>query len=157
MNLFKSICLSVLLYTIFSFSSYSQELYFAKDPALTPDGKTIIFSYDEDLWKVPTEGGNAYRITAMEGEESRPSVSPDGKWIAFSANQYGNRDIYIIPVKGGEIKQLTFHDGDDLVSSWSWDSKKIFFLFIKGETRLQLMKIFNLGRNSKTFISTFFQ
>ncbi|WP_299622642.1 S41 family peptidase [uncultured Tenacibaculum sp.] len=127
MNLFKSICLSVLLYTIFSFPSYSQELYFAKDPALTPDGKTIIFSYDEDLWKVPSEGGNAYRITAMEGEESRPSVSPDGKWIAFSANQYGNRDIYIIPVKGGEIKQLTFHDGDDLVSSWSWDSKKIFF------------------------------
>ena len=155
MNLFKSIYLSVLLYSLFSISSYGQELYFAQDPTLTPDGKTIIFSYDGDLWKVPTEGGNAYRITAMDGEESRPSISPDGKWIAFSSNQYGNRDIYIIPVKGGEIKQLTFHDGDDLVSSWSWDSKKIFFSSSR-ENSTSTYEISVFGETPKRLFPHFF-
>jgi tricorn protease len=108
-------------------SAVAQETYFQMDPTLTPDGQTIIFSYDSDLWKVPNTGGEAYRLTAMQGEETLPRVSPDGKWLAFSATQYGNKDIYIMPINGGEIKQLTFHDAADDVDSWSWDSKEIYF------------------------------
>lgn len=105
----------------------AQEAYFQMDPTLTPDGQTIIFSYDGDLWKVPSAGGEASRLTAMQGEETLPRVSPDGQWLAFSATQYGNKDIYIMPMAGGAIKQLTFHDATDDVDSWSWDSKRIHF------------------------------
>ena len=63
----------------------------------------------------------------MEGEETAPSVSPNGQWLAFSSNQYGNDDVYIMPINGGEITQLTFHESNDLVSSWSWDNKTIYF------------------------------
>ena len=106
---------------------YAQEAYFQIDPTLTPDGQTIVFSYDGDLWKVPSNGGEAFRLTAMEGEETLPRISPDGKWLAFSGTQYGNKDIYVMPIDGGEIKQLTFHDAADDVDSWSWDSKEIYF------------------------------
>lgn len=105
----------------------AQETYFQIDPTLTPDGHTIVFSYDGDLWKVPSNGGDASRLTAMEGEETLPRVSPDGKWLAFSSNQYGNKDVYVMPIEGGEIKQLTFHNAVDDVDSWSWDSKDIYF------------------------------
>lgn len=105
----------------------AQETYFQIDPTLTPDGHTIVFSYDGDLWKVPSNGGDASRLTAMEGEETLPRVSPDGKWLAFSSNQYGNKDVYVMPIEGGEIKQLTFHNAVDDVDSWSWDSKEIYF------------------------------
>jgi len=105
----------------------NNEPYFTLSPTLTPDGQTIIFSYQSDLWKVAVDGGNAERLTAMEGNENKPSVSPDGKWLAFSSNQFGNNDVYVMPLTGGEITQLTFHDGSDVVSSWSWDSKKIYF------------------------------
>src|SRR5690606_19202171 len=51
----------------------------------------------------------------------------DGKWLAFSSNQFGNYDLFIMPLQGGDIKQLTFHDANDEVDSWSWDSKTIYF------------------------------
>lgn len=107
----------------------TQEIYFASFPTLTPDGKTAIFSYEGDLWKINLNQKvqTATRITAMQGIETRPKVSPDGKWLAFSANQYGNTDVFLMPLEGGEIKQLTFHDGFDHVESWSWDSKWIYF------------------------------
>lgn len=114
---------------IFSLNSFSQnkEAFFTLNPTLSPDASFIIFSYESDLWKVNVNGGEAMRITAMDGNETNPSISPDGKWLAFSSSQYGNNDVYIMPVNGGEIKQLTYHDSYDNVSSWSWDSKQIYF------------------------------
>lgn len=117
----------ILISFFFSGIVNAQDTYFQIDPTLSPDGNTIVFSYDGDLWKVSTSGGEASRLTAMKGEETLPRISPDGKWIAFSATQYGNRDVYIMPMVGGEIKQLTFHDTADDVDSWSWDSKQIHF------------------------------
>ncbi|RZK81233.1 MAG: peptidase S41 [Pedobacter sp.] len=101
--------------------------YFVAHPTLTPDEQAVIFSFDGDLWKVATSGGAASRITAMNGDEINPRVSPDGKWLAFSSNQFGNYDVYIMPLAGGEVKQLTFNDAADEVDSWSWDSKSIYF------------------------------
>ena len=63
----------------------------------------------------------------MQGNETNPSVSPNGRWLTFSSDQFGNRDVYIMPLAGGEIKQLTFHESSDDVSSWSWDNSKIYF------------------------------
>ena len=101
--------------------------YFLSNPTLTPDGQTIIFAFEGDLWKATTKDGLASRLTAMQGYETSPRVSPDGKWIAFTGRQYGNADIFIMPVNGGEVKQITFHSGNDDVTSWSWDSRSIYF------------------------------
>lgn len=103
------------------------DIRFATQPAISPDASTIVFSYESDLWKVSAEGGTAVRLTGMDGEESGSSISPDGKWVAFTSNQYGNDDIYIMPLEGGPIKQLTFHQAADQVESWGWDSKEIHF------------------------------
>ncbi len=103
------------------------EPYFLSSPSLTPDGKTVIFSFEGDLWKASVKDGAATRLTAMQGYENNAKLSPDGKWIAFTGRQYNNSDIYIMPTSGGEVKQLTFHSGSDEVNSWSWDSKHIYF------------------------------
>src|SRR5215203_2714606 len=119
------------LSTIFCFTVivlFSQSsTYFLSNPTLTPDGQTVIFAYEGDLWKANVSDGNATRLTAMQGYETSPRVSPDGKWIAFTGRQYGNGDIYIMPVNGGDVKQITYHSANDEVTSWSWDSKSIYF------------------------------
>ncbi|WP_172281424.1 S41 family peptidase [Chryseobacterium sp. LAM-KRS1] len=107
--------------------SAQEKSYFLSSPSLSPDGKTAYFAYDGDIWKVDSNGGNASRITALEGEEINPRISPDGKWLAFSSNQYGNYDVYVMPAEGGSIKQLTFHTGKDEIENWGWDSKTIYF------------------------------
>ncbi|MBV8325990.1 S41 family peptidase [Chryseobacterium sp.] len=117
------------LFTAFAIIQVSaqEKSYFLSSPSLSPDGKTAYFAYDGDLWKADTNGGNASRITALDGEEINPRISPDGKWLAFSSNQYGNYDVYVMPAEGGTIKQLTFHTGKDEMENWGWDSKTIYF------------------------------
>ncbi|HKC36182.1 MAG TPA: hypothetical protein VKB95_08970, partial [Chitinophagaceae bacterium] len=113
---------------LFSAQLFSQNnTYFLSNPCLTPDGQAVIFAYEGDLWKANVNDGNATRLTAMQGYETSPRVSPDGKWIAFTGNQYGNPDVYVMPASGGEIKQITYYSGVDEVSSWGWDSKTIYF------------------------------
>ncbi len=121
----KSLLIAGLLLCLNSFSQTST--YFLSNPCLTPDGQTVIFSFEGDLWKANVADGLASRLTAMQGYETSPRVSPDGKWIAFSGRQYGNADIYIIPINGGEVKQITWHSGNDEVTGWSWDSQSIYF------------------------------
>jgi tricorn protease len=72
----------------------------------------IVFGYGGFLWSVPRDGGAARQLTTG-GHESDPVFSPDGNWIAFSANYDGNRDVYVIPAAGGEPRRLTWHPGQD--------------------------------------------
>ncbi|HCC93964.1 MAG TPA: peptidase S41 [Flavobacteriaceae bacterium] len=123
----KKIVFTLLSAFAISQVSAQEKVYFTSTPSLSPDAKTVYFSYDGDIWSTDINGGNASRITALEGEEINPRVSPNGKWLAFSSNQYGNYDIYVMPINGGQIKQLTFHQAKDEVESWSWDSKSIYF------------------------------
>ncbi|MBP8240666.1 MAG: PD40 domain-containing protein [Saprospiraceae bacterium] len=124
----KSYCLAAILLLSFSLlQAQDNAVYFAEYPALSPDGQTIYFSYDSDIWRVPASGGLATRLTAMDGHETRPRVSPDGKWLAFSANQFGSSDVYIMPVAGGDIQRLSWHEASDDVECWSWDSQRIYF------------------------------
>jgi tricorn protease len=103
------------------------DVYFLSNPTLTPDGQAVIFSFEGDLWKANTSDGQALRLTAMQGYETSPRVSPDGRWLAFTGRQYGNGDVYIMPLNGGEVRQITWHSGNDEVTSWSWDSQNIYF------------------------------
>ena len=119
--------LSALLLLPMAALAQTTPLYFSQYPALSPDGQDLYFSYDGDIWKVAAQGGTAERITAMMGNETHPRVSPDGRWLVFTAEQYGNEDLYLLPVNGGDARQLTFHQADDEVSSWSWDSQWIYF------------------------------
>lgn len=122
----KFICIAALCSSI-QLGAQSNQAYFLSNPCLTPDGTTVVFSYEGDLWKANVKDGQAARLTGMQGYETNPRISPDGKWIAFTGRQYGNADIFILPVNGGEVKQITFHSGNDDVTSWSWDSRSIYF------------------------------
>lgn len=108
-------------------SAQTTGAYFLSSPCLSPDGQTVVFSFEGDLWKASLADGQAVRLTAMQGYESNPRISPDGKWIAFTGRQMGNPDVYVMPFAGGEVKRLTFHSAGDDVNNWSWDSKTIYF------------------------------
>ena len=47
-------------------------------PALSPDGKSIVFSYKGDLYKVASTGGDAIPLTLHEAHDFMPVWSSDG-------------------------------------------------------------------------------
>ncbi len=89
----------------------------------TAYGNQIAFIADNDLWIAPINGGNARRLTSAAGEERFPMFSPDGKWIAFSANYDGNVDVYVVSPEGGQPRRLTYHPAADYVAAWTNDGK----------------------------------
>jgi tricorn protease len=92
----------------------------------TIGGGAIVFAAEGDLWKVPVNGGVALRLTAYEGEEAFPKLSPDGKLIAFTAQYEGNDDVYVMTATGGEPKRLTYHPAPDQALGWTPDGKILF-------------------------------
>jgi tricorn protease len=87
----------------------------------------IAFAYANNIWTVERAGGTARRITSFQGQTTNPHFSPDGKWIAFSAEYGGNLDVYVVPAEGGEPRRLTWHPGADSVQGWTPDGKAIMF------------------------------
>src|SRR5438128_2238370 len=92
----------------------------------------IVFSYLGDLWMVNDDGTNPRRLTVHAARDAHPKFSPDGKWIAFSSNRYGNDDVFVMPAAGGEAKRLTYNSAPDTVVGWSRDSKKVTFSSSRG-------------------------
>ncbi|MBX2926008.1 MAG: PDZ domain-containing protein [Chitinophagaceae bacterium] len=91
----------------------------------------IVFSYANDLWVAPKEGGNAVRLSSPAGVEIYPKFSPDGNTIAFTGNYDGNRDVYTIPVSGGVPLRITSYSGNDRIVDWTNDGKNVLFASIR--------------------------
>lgn len=94
-------------------------------PAL--HGDTVIFTAEGDLWKGSINGGTATRLTTHDGTEAFAKISPNGQWIAFSAEYDGNVDVYVMPFDGGEPERLTYHPTRDEVVAWKPDSSAVVF------------------------------
>jgi dipeptidyl aminopeptidase/acylaminoacyl peptidase len=114
------------------------------DYAFSPDGQEICYtsnhdknpaaSTNNDLWIVPVSGGPAKNITADNpASDSSPLYSPDGRYIAYRAQQRPGYEsdrfrLMLYDRKTGEKKNLT-EELDEWVGTfvWSTDSKLLFF------------------------------
>jgi tricorn protease len=97
-------------------------------PAISPDGKTIVFSYQGDLYKVSAEGGGtATLLTTNDAYDAAPVWSHDGQKIAFASDRYGNPDVFVMPANGGVATRLTFHSAGEIPMDFSTDNQSVIF------------------------------
>ncbi len=114
------------------------------DYAFSPDGQEICYtsnhdknpaaSTNNDLWIVPVSGGPAKNITADNpASDSSPLYSPDGRYIAYRAQQRPGYEsdrfrLMLYDRKTGEKRNLT-DDFDHWVGTYTWapDSRTIYF------------------------------
>ena len=108
-----------------SFLTFAQSGQLFRHPAVNHDGSLIAFSFQGDIWTVPSKGGKSSRLTIHEGYESYPIFSPNGDKIVFTGERFGNNDVFVLDVDGGQPERLTFHSANDIATSWN-HSDKIF-------------------------------
>ncbi len=113
-------------------------------PTLSRDGRTIIapvtrFAMDEDksyvdlwIWNTGTaaDGSGQRRLTTDAANEGAPTISPDGKSVAFTSQRGDDKapQLYVMPLGGGEARRLTKLATGVQSPKWFADGKRLAFV-----------------------------
>ncbi len=99
---------------------------------ITADGKHLIYTTagttGYDVYTVPLDGGGLPRkLAATHHNEMHPSVSPDGRWLAYSSDESGRFQVYVQSFETGNRKEQVSADGG-AEPRWSADGRQLFYL-----------------------------
>ena len=81
---------------LLSFVASAENVTWLRYPSISPDSRTVAFTYKGNIYLVSSEGGEARQLTSNQAYDYSPIWSPDGKTIAFASDRYGNFDIYTV-------------------------------------------------------------
>lgn len=110
----------------------------------SPDGNQIAFvsnrtgdddnNDNNDIWIVPSQGGEVKQITTNIGSDSSPRWSRNGRFIAYLSNPEPNNlyklnRLCVVPIEEGALRCLSKNlDREVFNIVWSEDSKSIYGL-----------------------------
>ena len=106
-------------------STAGEPVRLPNNPALSPDGTTLAFDWNGDVWTVPSAGGVARPLTQQPGRSREPKFSPDGRSLAFISDREGSPQAYVMPAQGGVPRQITFHTAGFNLQGWTPNGKKL--------------------------------
>ena len=107
----------------------------------SPDGKWLVFRTDDqeagnaDILAIRPGADTVPRpLVATPAEELSPAVSPDARWIAYSSNESGRREVYVrpFPEPGGARYQISTTGG----TSPAWNRNGRELLYLDGQTNM---------------------
>jgi Tol biopolymer transport system component len=103
-------------------------------PSLSPDGTRLAVARHEstnparDIWVFDLASGNRLQLTRDPGEDLAPRWSADGRWVMFSSDRRGVRDIYKRLASGEGAEELVFEsEVNKSVNAWSRDGRFVVY------------------------------
>jgi Tol biopolymer transport system component len=108
-------------------------------PQYSPDGKYLVYAREygvgaASIMAKPLAGGEPITVLATAGlQMTLPlfSLSPNGKWIAYTSGESGKYEVYVAPFPHGEGKWQV-SNGNALTPVWRRDSKELYYLSVSG-------------------------
>jgi dipeptidyl aminopeptidase/acylaminoacyl peptidase len=114
--------------------------------AWTPDGKSLVFGanrqddwifdpMESELWSVDIGSGELTQLTDRDGPDFAPTISPDGKklaWIGFDDRKMGyhSREVYVMDRASGAVQVLAKdldREIDDV--QWAGSSNRLYIAY----------------------------
>jgi serine/threonine protein kinase/roadblock/LC7 domain-containing protein len=132
------------LYQKDSSGAGSQEILLKSDGGMVPadwsrDGRLILYrerdakTYEFSLKVLPLTGdGKPMPVINTKSERTAGQFSPDGRWLAYSSNESGKREIVVTPFPGpGGKWQVSVAGGSE--PRWRRDGRELFYLAPDGK------------------------
>jgi TolB protein len=101
-----------------------------REPAVSADGKRIVYVKGGDLYTANRSGGDEEQVTNTQVVERHPSFSPSGNKLLFATDTTVNKPGHIFTVRtdGGDRTQLTQSERPDSQPAYSPDGNEIVFV-----------------------------
>jgi Tol biopolymer transport system component len=97
--------------------------------AFTPDGRTLIFTQSEPDGSYPqkrmTLDPPGQPSTLVPYTSGGPTVSKDGKNLAYVSDRSGSSEVYVIPLEGGPPERFSTRGGGAV--AWSRDGRELYY------------------------------
>jgi eukaryotic-like serine/threonine-protein kinase len=101
----------------------------------TPDGSAYVGGVETrgapgDLWLLPRSNRAPVKIVGSSADEVAPSISPDGKWLAYQSDETGRGEIYVraLDGRGGRV-QVSNVGGTEPV----WDRTGTILYYVESD------------------------
>ncbi|GAF70032.1 unnamed protein product, partial [marine sediment metagenome] len=114
---------------------------------------------DKDLWLLSANEKQrdgevvSTQLTTGTAFDDWPSISPDGREVAFVRVAGEASNVFIMPIEGGSARQVTFMDSECYFPVWSPDGREIAFISHERGT-YQVWKISKDGGGAEVFEKT---
>ena len=99
---------------------------------VSPDGEWLLFDAARsegrglDVWAYRFRDRSLHAVLASDENESAPTFSPDGDWIAYTSGDATGYSVYACPFPAGEPRlKLSRRRGEEPV--WSTDGSRVFY------------------------------
>jgi Tol biopolymer transport system component len=99
--------------------------------SFSPDGQLLAFTETtpetgRDIWVLTLKDRKAQPFLRTPYDDTAPKFSPDGKWLAYSSDESGRREIYVQPYPGpGGKWQISTDGGQEPV--WNPKGGELFY------------------------------
>jgi serine/threonine-protein kinase len=92
------------------------------------DDLVLFQGSDSDLWLLPlADGGSAYPLMRTPGLENHARVSPNGRWIAFSATDANETRVYVTTFpEPTDVRPVSEGAGSD--PQWRSDGRELYYI-----------------------------
>jgi serine/threonine protein kinase len=97
---------------------------------LTPSGQIVYDAVDNNrphIFKMSADGSNIQQLTPNNSNDSKPWVSPDGRYIVFDSDRSGERRVWRMNIDGSEPTLLTVDEGTASSAHISPDGSMVYY------------------------------
>jgi Tol biopolymer transport system component len=113
---------------------YYREMYLPQptsgpsSPTFSPDGRSVIVSWQGSLFRVDLPGGEASQLTDGPGYDYQPDWSPDGKSVVYASYHLGAVELHLLDLATLESRALTRNGAVNVEPRFSPKGDRIAFV-----------------------------
>jgi serine/threonine-protein kinase len=130
-------------------SSDGEWLVYRTDSGAPGAGDILALRLRQDTVSVP--------LVATGLGEYGPTLSPEGRWMAYTSNETGSDEIYVVPFPNAADAKWPVSVGGGTEPLWSRDGRELFYRNGQGDmvaVRVETQPVFSTGATSVLFSDT---